>query len=157
MPLIINGQVETNDAWELATEENVTSLTGQVIVPFALYADNKDALAADKVAIAVTGDDDLEAFFAIAQDFELVAVDFPVLRDGRGFSVATRLRREGFKGQIRAIGDVSQDRLGFMARCGFDAFVVPEDRFSEEVLGAFTEMSVHYQGAADASRPVYHQ
>lgn len=157
MPLIINGQVATGDTWQLLNEETIADATGDVIVPFALFAEHKDTLNVDKVALGVDCGDDVNAVLAIADQFELIAINFPALRDGRGFSIATHLRRAGFKGQIRAIGDVSHDRLGYMSRCGFDAYVIPDDRYNDEALAVFSEISVHYQGAADASRPVYHQ
>ena len=42
--------------------------------------------------------------------FALIAVNFPKFTDGRGYSIAALLRsRYGFKGELRAIGDVLRD------------------------------------------------
>jgi len=65
------------------------------------------------------------------------------------------VRRSGFQGQLRAVGDVTRDRFEYLHRCGFDALQVPEDRFKPETLNAFGEIGVYYQGAVDDKRPIY--
>lgn len=58
----------------------------------------------------------------------MVALSFPKFGDGRAFSKATVLRgQHGFKGEIRAIGDVLWDQLQLMRRCGFDAFLIENE------------------------------
>ncbi|WP_374445554.1 DUF934 domain-containing protein [Stella sp.] len=52
----------------------------------------------------------------------LIALDFPRFSDGRAYSQARRLRRAGYRGELRATGNVLQDQLLLMARVGFDAF-----------------------------------
>ena len=156
MPLLINRELVKNDSWTLVDEETLQH-SGDIIVPLALYLDNQDSLSSREgaVAVQINGDDDIEAVLANPNAFPLISIFFPVLRDGRGFSIARLLKRAGFTGQIRATGDVSHDRLDFMTRCGFDALEIPADRYSEEVSNAFSEFSVRYQGAEDDSRPVY--
>jgi len=57
----------------------------------------------------------------------LVAINFPSFKDGRGFSLARLLRtRLGFKGDLRAIGTFIPDQAGFLMRCGFSSFEVPD-------------------------------
>lgn len=61
-----------------------------------------------------------ESRFASAR---LIAIDFPAFHDGRGLSLAVLLRtRFGFRGELRAIGDVRPDLLHYLRRCGFDTF-----------------------------------
>lgn len=58
----------------------------------------------------------------------LVALSFPKFGDGRSFSKASILRGQcGFKGEIRAVGDVLWDQLQLMRRCGFDAFLIENE------------------------------
>ena len=58
----------------------------------------------------------------------LVALSFPKFGDGRAFSKASILRgQHGFKGEIRAVGDVLWDQLQLMRRCGFDAFLIENE------------------------------
>ncbi len=53
----------------------------------------------------------------------LVAIAFPRFTDGRGYSMGWLLRtRLGYKGEMRAIGDVLFDEMQLMVRCGFDSF-----------------------------------
>ena len=55
----------------------------------------------------------------------VIALEFPKYRDGRAYTHARMLReRLGFQGEVRAVGDVLQEQLHFMQRCGFDAFEV---------------------------------
>jgi uncharacterized protein (DUF934 family) len=88
--------------------------------------------------------------------FEVVALDFPVFRDGRAYSTARLLRdRYGYKGQIRATGDVLRDQIFYMHRCGFDAFEVRADRSLEDALKAFDDFKILYQPAADEHQPLW--
>jgi uncharacterized protein (DUF934 family) len=83
-------------------------------------------------------------------------VDFPVFRDGRGYSIGRLVReRYGYKGEIRAIGDVLRDQLTFMFRCGFDAYAVRADKDLHDALKAFDEFTVQYQGAVDNPSPLF--
>ena len=86
----------------------------------------------------------------------MIAIDFPAFKDGRGFSQARLLReRYGYKGEIRAVGDVARDQMFFMARCGINAFEVKPGRSLEDALKAFNDFSVTYQPAADDGRPFF--
>ncbi len=161
MPLLINQKLVENDPWLTIDPETLAESAelpaGDLILPFAYYQQHADQLnaRAGGVAVTVNGDDDLAALYAIADRFPLVAVEFPVFRDGRGFSIARQLVRAGFKGQIRAVGDVARDRLAYMESSGFNAFQIPEARFSSDDLRAFTEISVNYQGTATDPRPIF--
>ncbi len=54
-----------------------------------------------------------------------VEVNFPKFGDGRGYSIARLLReRYGYKGELRAVGEVVRDHLFYMESCGFDAFLL---------------------------------
>ena len=76
--------------------------------------------------------------------------------DGRGYSTARLLReRYGYQGEIRAIGDVLQDQLFLMARCGFDAFALRADKSIEKALAAFETFKAPYQAAVDQPQPLF--
>ena len=82
--------------------------------------------------------------------FIIIALDFPTFKDGRSYSHARLLReRYKYEGELRAIGDVLQDQLFFMKRCGIDSFKVRDDKNIEEALKSFKDFSVRYQAAAD--------
>jgi uncharacterized protein (DUF934 family) len=66
---------------------------------------------------------EVEEFAEHYQKLALVAINFPKFADGRGYSMAHKIRKRfGFGGELRAVGDVLFDQLQLMARCGFDAF-----------------------------------
>ena len=88
--------------------------------------------------------------------FPLVAVRFPKFTDGRGYSIATLLRRRhGYRGELRAIGDVGRDQLFYLERCGFDSFGLPPHRDPEAALAGLQVFSVRYQGSADDPLPLF--
>ena len=80
----------------------------------------------------------------------LVALVFPIFRDGRAFSQARLLReRYGFRGELRATGQVLRDQFLFMLRAGFDAFEVTKDADAEVFAQASRRYSVFYQPTGD--------
>lgn len=96
---------------------------------------------------------------ALAEDLSrlpLIALNFPVFNDGRAYSSARELRQNmAFTGEIRAIGDVLRDQLFYMARCGFNAFVLREDQNPEAALGAFHDFRDAYQASVDRPVPLF--
>ena len=60
----------------------------------------------------------------------------------------------GYKGEIRATGDVLRDQWLFMSRCGIDAFEVRPGTRIEDFRAALGEQTVFYQPAADRVRNV---
>ena len=66
--------------------------------------------------------------------------------DGRAYSYARLLReRHGYKGELRAVGNVLRDQLVFMVRCGFDSFEVASDQAAEAWREAMAEFTRWYQ------------
>ena len=119
-----------------------------LIVPLALWRLRRDDLLhhAGGVGVWLEAGDDPDALAADLARLPLVAVRFDKLADGRGYSTGRLLReRHGYKGELRAIGDIGRDQLALLDRCGFDAI---ELRDREEVLRAiasFDEIGVAYQ------------
>lgn len=160
MPLLIDRKPVTDDSWRRVDDETEQlPQGGDLIVPLARLNQHPEWFEQSQVRIAplVRGDDDLTALLERLDQLPMIAVEFPVFRDGRGFSVARILRRAGYQGQLRAVGQVARDQLGYLERCGFNAFAFSEEVFSAEFLNAFGEISAHYQGCADDPRPIYLQ
>jgi uncharacterized protein (DUF934 family) len=79
-----------------------------------------------------------------------VALVFPNFRDGRAYSQARLLReRYGFRGELRATGEVLRDQFLFLVRAGFDAFEVKKDVDVAAFAAAVARYSVFYQPTAD--------
>lgn len=156
MPLIINRQIQNEDAWQFIDAEDfqaeqVSASANQALVlPAEKLVDvSLETLeqlgAAKKLGASLTTEQDHELLLPYLDKLALIAIEFLVFRDGRGFSQARLLRRAGFKGELRATGEVARDRLAHLESCGFNAFVIPDERFKAEDLAAFSEVGVSYQ------------
>jgi uncharacterized protein (DUF934 family) len=100
--------------------------------------------------------EDPVALAALLNRLSLVAVRFPKFGDGRGYSTARLLReRYGYRGELRAMGDVLRDQLLFMKRSGFDSFDLRDDQDPDEALAAFAELSEQYQSSSTEPQPLF--
>ncbi len=76
--------------------------------------------APDADAVALPPDADPEALRARLDTLRLIVVEFPGFADGRGFTIARRLRLMGYAGRLRARGHVIADQYTMARRVGFD-------------------------------------
>jgi uncharacterized protein (DUF934 family) len=91
--------------------------------------------ATQAIGVWLDSHEDPEALADDLDRLSLVAVNFPKFTDGRGYSIARLLReRYHYQGEIRAIGDVLQDQLFYMQRCGIDAYALRADKDIEKAL-----------------------
>ncbi len=87
-----------------------------------------------------------------------VDLHFPKFTDGRAFSQALLLRRRiGFKGEIRATGDVLIDQLVQMHRSGFDAAVMRADQDLADAQRQFDRFKAFYQGDVVHPQPHFRE
>lgn len=68
----------------------------------------------------VAPDVDFAALQGQLSGLTAIRVAFPAFNDGRGFTLAARLRRAGFTGRLRAAGHVIADQYAMARRSGFD-------------------------------------
>ena len=155
MQLIKNGRI-TADAWRNVADDVPLPQMGPVIVSLARWRVEREALIAGGGPLGIrlaSGEPPSE----IAEDvgfFDVIALEFPKFTDGRAYSYARLLReRYGFRGELRAVGNVLADQFQFMHRCGFDAFEA-EDAAEESWRRAMTEIAVWYQPTGDERAPV---
>lgn len=106
-------------------------------------------------AVRIEAGEDARELIPYLDRLALIEIDFPRFRDGRGYSSARILREAGYKGELRASGDVLVDQMLFMRRCGFDSFApdAPIDPVALE--GALSRFDYVYQTAADDAVPVW--
>ena len=101
--------------------------------------------------LALPNDADVQA---VALDgVDRIELEFPKFTDGRAFSQARLLRRRGFDGDIRAIGDVLVDQLVQMWRTGFSSAVLKEGKDPADAERQLTRYAAFYQGDAVVKQP----
>ena len=154
--LIQNGAVVENTVTHIDDEATLPT-DGAITVSQARWQENKaELIARGNVGVRVGAGETHHDLVEDLDSVSLIAIEFDAFKDGRGYSYARLLReRNGFKGEIRAIGDVLQDQLLPMKRCGFDAFEVRADRDINEALNGFTQLSETYQTDAHEDLPLY--
>ena len=77
-------------------------------------------------ALMLAHTDAPEAALPYLGALSLICVGFPAFNDGRGFTVARRLRALGYKGRLRAVGPVIADQYAMARRVGFDEVEIPD-------------------------------
>jgi uncharacterized protein (DUF934 family) len=152
MSLIKAGKL-VEDTFVDASGAEAIPPSGPVIVSLAQWQAQRDALLkrGTPLGLRLHSDQSPEAIADDVQRFALIALEFPKFRDGRAYSYARLLReRYGFKGELRAVGDVLMEQLLFMVRTGFDAFDVQQ---SSDPVAAFEtalkDFTVWYQPTGD--------
>lgn len=156
--LLKNRQLVANDPWQvIANDAEVKDFS---IISFQRWQAEKESLLA-KANEGLLGIwlDSVESPDLIEEDastFALIAVNFPVFTAGQGYSTARLLReRHGFKGELRAVGDVLVDQLYLLDRIGFDALALRDDQDVEFALNAFKPFSHAYQSDVNDPRPLW--
>lgn len=164
MSKIIRNESIVDDAWQVLklaegeSAETVALPGTPTLLPLAAWLARKAEILAGQSATGLWLDSH-EGAEAIAGDlahFSVIAINFPKFTDGRGYSIARLLReRYGFKGEIRAIGDVLQDQLFPMKRVGFNAYALPEGKNLDKALASLRVFSETYQAAVDQPQPLF--
>lgn len=124
MSLIRDGRLVADEWIRLGDEEPLPE-TGNVIVSFARLAGlgNRIEGRNGRLGVAFPNTGDPHDLVPYLDRLALIALSFPAFTDGRAYSQAWILRSElGFRGELRATGEVLADQAAFMQRCGFDAF-----------------------------------
>ena len=155
---VIKDRKIVDDGWELLPAGAPIPPSGDVIVSLDTWAQwvaNPDTARSGQVGVLLRSNE-LPHQIARLEQAPLVAIEFPKFVDGRGYSSARLLRdRLGYKGELRAVGDVLHDQLFYMSRVGFDSFALKAGKDIEGALAAFNDFSVAYQAAADDPRPLF--
>lgn len=164
MPKIIKNQQIVDDHWQVLklgdgeTAESVALPAAPTLLPLSVWLARKQELVSrdQQIGVWLDSHEDPKALAGDLDHFALIGVNFPKFTDGRGYSSARLLReRYGFKGEIRAIGDVLQDQLFLMKRCGIDAYAVRADKNIEAALAGLNDFSESYQAAVDQPQPLF--
>ncbi len=98
------------------------------------------------IGVEMKPDQSVDGIVPFLKELKLVVLQFGIFADGRAFC-QVRLLRDwyAYSGDIRAIGDVIPDQLGFMRRCGFNQLQIGEDVDSRLALQVLDQMRYGYQ------------
>ena len=146
------------DSWRhIADGEGVPS-AGHVIFSLEWWKAERGAFDGSNVPLGLRLEPGakIEEIAGDIARFALIELPFPKFGDGRAFSIALMLReRYGFKGELRAVGEVLIDQIQPMMRCGFDAFDIT-DAVTESALrsGRIPGVTHFYQPGRSLETPV---
>jgi uncharacterized protein (DUF934 family) len=157
--MIKDGKIIENN-WKLVTTAEELSIASNLLVSLELWQEHKEALSArissQSIGLWLQNDQCVSALADELNQLTVIAIDFPVFVDGRGFSVARLLRdRYAYTGEIRATGAVIRDQLCYLKRCGFTAFDLDESIDLEAALASLGDFSEAYQTSADQHTPLF--
>ncbi|TCB78548.1 DUF934 domain-containing protein [Acinetobacter sp. ANC 4173] len=108
-----------------------------------------------KKALLITVDASPEINEFPLNQLDAIFIDFAGFNDGRGYSFAALLRRQGFQGELRATGDVFKDVLNYMKRSGFDTFVIKEGKDIQEAAAGLNDFRHPYQASTAVAQASY--
>jgi uncharacterized protein (DUF934 family) len=151
MALIRDGRLVEDQFVGVANGDEMPD-EGPIIVSLARWQSESEQLLrrGAPVGVRLKSDEHPEVIAGDLGQLAVVALEFPVFRDGRAYSYARLLRdRYGFEGEVRAIGDVLLEQLHYMERVGFNAFELDSDDPERAFRIASEDFSAWYQPAAD--------
>ena len=131
---------------------------GPLLVPLRLWRLRRDDLLerGSGAGVWLAADAEPGPLAADLARLDVIAVRFATFSDGRGYSLARLLReRHGYRGELRAIGEVRRDQLYYLAACGFDAFALPAGEDPRAALAAFDDFSETYQASVARPDPLF--
>lgn len=155
MALIKDGAIAADAFIDVSTAESIPE-DGSIIVSLDQWLANLDALIARRspLGIRLRSNQHPEVIADDLDHFAVIALEFPVFKDGRAYTYARLLReRWGFRGELRAVGDVLLEQLHYMQRVGFNAFELVSADPLKDWQTATSEFSTWYQATGDGRLP----
>ncbi|MFD2262276.1 DUF934 domain-containing protein [Lacibacterium aquatile] len=150
MPLVKNGAL-VDDIWVRPAEGEAFAPDAAVLLPADRIAEADGHQG--PLGILWPNTKPVDELAPLLPRLSLIALHWPIFRDGRAYTQARLLRqRLGYKGEIRATGNILQDQLIFLARCGIDSFDLVKQADAEAASEVFKRFHVFYQ-AVDTARP----
>lgn len=133
--LIKNSHAVANE-WKILTlaegetPQSVRLPAGQALVPSSVWRARRADLINSEyehgwlLGVWLGAEEDLDEIVRDIEDFSVIAIELDKFTDGKAYSTALLLReRYGYKGELRAIGDIPRDTFQ-LRQFGFDAFEV---------------------------------
>lgn len=157
MPLVKDSRVQP-DPWQHLDEDTplpASDAPAHPAITLSLARWERDAASlrdwSGRLGLRLGAGETADRIGAQAHRFDLICIAFPAFTDGRGYSTARLLRsRHGFRGELRATGQILRDQFFFLHRVGFDAVEARDAGQAAQWGEALAEISVVYQSAQDA-------
>jgi uncharacterized protein (DUF934 family) len=159
MPLVKVGKI-AGDAFVHVADDAEIPADGAILIPAARFLADAEAVLRrpGKTGVIWPNNRDVDDLVPYLERLAMVALVFPTFRDGRAYTQARLLReRYGFRGELRATGQVLRDQFVFMLRAGFDAFEVKKDSDAEAFANTTKRYSVFYQPTGDGRITALHR
>lgn len=146
--IIHNGKI-VEDGWVVIASEDVgptivADSHRNLLLPMDAWEKCHQPLASSgkTVGVWLAPDDELAPLISHLSEIPAIGIFFPTFTDGRGYSLARLLRqRYGFRGELRAFGDILRDQVYFLHQCGFDALCLRKDQDIHDALAALNDYS----------------
>lgn len=151
--LIKNGNVVT-DTWKTLTlakddaPQDLRIPAGPVLVPLSVWLARRSELIHREyehgwpLGVWLSAEQGPESIEHDIDDFTVIGIAFDKFADGKSYATARLLReRYGYKGELRAIGDVPHERLTYQHQVGLDAFALPANHKSKSVRYGLLEFN----------------
>lgn len=159
MPLVRHGKI-TNDAFVHIADDAPLPGGGAILISAARFLEDPEGLCrrVGRTGVIWPNSRDVDDLVPWLERLAVVALVFPSFRDGRAYSQARLLReRYGYRGDLRATGQVLRDQFVFMLRAGFDSFEVKKESDAVSFAATAKRYSVFYQPTGDGRVTALHQ
>ena len=141
------------DEWVVVPDSEPVPADRPALVALQRWRDERDALDGRNapVGLVLKPDSLWDDVVSDLPRFPVIAVSFPKYADGRGFSIARLLRdRDGYEGEIRAVGEYFVDQMPYLRRVGFDAFAISDPHVRKALAdGVWPEVPYYLQPIED--------
>lgn len=161
MPKLLDktGNTVNNDPWEILPDDYAGELAeGHQLAPLKLWLTQRSRQRVHHASgVWLNSDDEPEALADDYAELSCIGIRFPTFMDGRGFSLARLIReRYEYRGELRAFGYIIPDQLFFLARCGFDTFLLDAPSAQNfDLQPYFSDFTVTYQSCVDQPQPLF--
>ena len=149
----------------LAKDGTISDNTYQVIAEDAALPQGDVVLSVEqldllvqisgKKALYLTVDTSPENHEFPLAELDAIFIELAGFNDGRGYSFAALLRRQGYQGELRAVGDIFKDVLNYLKRSGFDSFVIKEGKDIHEAAAGLNDFKNPYQASTGVAQAHY--
>jgi uncharacterized protein (DUF934 family) len=159
MPLVKSGKI-INETFVHVADDDPFPDDGAILISAARFLADPEALLGRGGETGVIWPNNLavDDLVPYLDRLAVVALVFPTFRDGRAYTQARLLReRHGFRGELRATGQILRDQFMFMLRAGFDAFEVKKESDAEAFASTVKRYTVFYQPTGDGRITALHQ